>query len=852
MLQAQVPPAVSRDAPRVLEAQVDLLYKNAIVGFFPTFLVSLLALVALWDGVSHRALVAWLGASTSVSIVRFAGIRAYERRRTGSPVGRWRRLFILGTLASGGAWGVLGSLLFPASPLHQVILGFAVGGMVGGAAAFLSPVPLAYLTYAVAAVLPLAIRLIAVGSVAQVTMGLMSVAFIASMIAAARNMNTAIVDAIVLRIEREDLAERLRVEQERLVRKSEELASAHDAALAGTRAKSAFLATMSHEIRTPLNAVIGMAELVQQTELTPTQREYVATIRASGDDLLALVSDILDFSKLEAGKVELDIVSFDLRRCVEEAVDAVAPAAAKRGLEILCSVSPDSPSHVRSDPVRLRQVLTNLLSNAVKFTERGCIELRVEPRTPVGDHPDDEVELAVSVKDEGIGIPAAALPRLFERFTQAEAGTTRRYGGTGLGLAISKALVTMLGGTISVVSEPGRGSTFSFSVKAKVDGGAADDERARLIQSVRGARIALHVANERLRAHLGQQLAQWGADVVDGPADASIVDLGDGDERSSIAGRAGSGRLVALAPLSLAGAASADLARRVVTVVPKPVRATKLLRAVAQALRTDGELGPRSAATSTVPAAVARRTRVLVADDNEVNQIVQRRMLEQLGCVVDVVEHGAGALEELRKRRYEVVFLDLQMPVLDGLDTARRIVAEWPLAERPRLVAVTANAMPGDRERCLAAGMDDYVTKPVRSAALSAALRAGSPEPAAPIATGDDEYVDPTAIAELRDLEAKAGVAVLAELVGVFLRDAPALSNETQGALAAGDLPAAARAAHRLRGSAGTLGAFRLVTAAASLEAALRSGDAAAAGIAAALDPTLRATIAILRRLAES
>jgi CheY-like chemotaxis protein len=614
---------------------------------------------------------------------------------------------------------------------------------------------------------------------------------------------------------------------------------------------------MSHEIRTPLHAVIGMADLIEQTELSDEQREYVSTIHSSGESLLTLLSDILDFSKLEAGKVDVEEMMFDLRRCIDEAIDVVAPAAAKKGLELLCELSERAPSRIRSDPTRLRQILLNLLSNAVKFTAKGDIVVRVDARPHAGGSPDD-VELEIAVRDDGFGIPKEKLGRLFQSFSQVDASTTRQFGGTGLGLAICQALAMMLGGRIAVVSEPGKGSTFTLTIRTKVVLASKAEEDAASLAAVRGARAALFGTHAGVRTQVTQWLGRWGVEVVDEDFGVAILDVGATAEATTAVARLrGVGvetSIVALVPLGEPHVVG-ELGRVGVIPVTKPAKPPRILRALARALSGGQSLAPTGAGSSAVIRAVAPRAlRVLVAEDNEVNQVVEKRMLEQLGHTVDIAENGVQAIAAMRARSYDVVLLDMQMPELDGLATATQIVEEWPRA-RPRLVALTANAMSGDRERCLAAGMDDYLAKPIRRQALEAALR-GAPasDPvggASPIPTTQSGLLDREVIDDLRALDALSGKSVLKEMVEVFLRDGPAMIGAVEAAVAASDVPGAGRAAHKLKGSAAALGVYRVAFVASGIEEAAASGDLDATTQGArALTAALEAVEPALRHLA--
>jgi signal transduction histidine kinase/DNA-binding response OmpR family regulator len=826
---------VRADLRRLLQARV--LRETSGFALFGHPALMVLVILLTWEDVPHSVAIGW-----GLAVTLATGLRAWwmaslpRRDLTDAQV----RLGVRVTVALlGFCWGMGAGLALRYLPFTNIALVLAVlAGIIAASLATLSADPTSFYAFLGAIIGPTFFAVLANG---QDRLHLLTVAIVAFYAGALVIVYRRAHDALIEHLQTTALL----VSSEEAAKAAEQvMREARDLAERTAAARSAFLANMSHEIRTPMNAVLGFVELVLDTELANEQRRALELVRSSSEALLTILNDILDYSKIEADHLELEAIPFDLHKLVHATASLLAVRAREKHLELLADVSPAVPRMVRGDPTRLRQVLTNLVGNAIKFTEAGEVVIT----TTLDGSAAGLARVHFRVRDTGIGIAPDQLSVIFKEFSQADASMTRRYGGTGLGLAISQKLVDLMGGRLSVTSEPGRGSEFFFTIALPVE--AAQETHAAARASLGGRRVLVVDDNETNRRILRDVLAAEGIAVSEAmnagaglealrraaatgaPYDLTILDAQMPDQDGfELAGAVRADPVLAHARLLMLTSAGqrgdGERCRElgIQAYLTKPVSRGDLVEALGVVLA--GPVGPGAPDVVTRHTiAESRRTlRVLLAEDNLVNQQVAVAMLVKRGHTIDAVSNGREAVEAVRQRSYDVVLMDIQMPEMDGFEATAAIRA-LPGGGGIPIIALTAHALSGERENCLARGMTGYLAKPFKSHELFALVE-GSSDRARPTPVPEAaEAPPPVDLEAFRNTLREAGAEEAVDsILDTFSRQAPDRIATLVAAVAGRQAADTVRAAHTLRGAAGTIGANRLAEILERIEEIARQGD---------------------------
>jgi len=736
------------------------------------------------------------------------------------------------------AWGVGGAIVLPIVPFETVALILVVlAGIIASALTTLAADPLSLRGFLAGITLPVFVSLATSEQSHHQAAAIVVALFTIVMTLVARRAHLTLVDHL-------EVTARLAVSEGAAKRAEAVMREARDLAERVARARSAFLANMSHEIRTPMNAVLGFVELILDTELTVEQRRALELVRSSSEALLMILNDILDYSKIEAEHLELESIPFDVSKVVHATANLLAVRAREKHLELLAEVAPEVPRVVRGDPTRLRQVLMNLIGNAIKFTEQGEVVVSVSAGAI-----DGSAEIRFAVRDTGIGIAAQHVGSVFKEFTQADSTMTRRYGGTGLGLAISQRLVRLMGGELGVASEVGRGSEFTFTLSLPVE--TAPPTRSTALAALGGRRMLIVDDNQTNRRILREMLAAEGIQVeeastaADGLAalrgaagrkaryDLAILDVQMPDmDGFQLATAVRSEKAIAktnLLMLTSAGQRGDGERCRELGIrgyLTKPLSRADLLEALGTVLAGSSEdAGTPEVVTRHTIAESRRSLRVLLAEDNPVNQQVAVAMLVKRGHEVHVSSNGREAVDAVRERHYDVVLMDIQMPEMDGFEATQAIRAMDKGKDLP-IIGLTAHALSGERERCLARGMSDYLAKPFKAHELFSLVEGTAEGKVAPPPPSDTTTAPPVDLEGFRMTLREAGAEqALYSIVDTFVRQAPDRLAALAAAATRGDGAEMAKAAHVYRGAAATIGAGELAGLLERVETTARAGE---------------------------
>ena len=820
---------IQSDLARLLQAR--LVRESGLGVFAHPILISIIAAIA-WADAPHDLLIGWVSAVAGAALLRGAWLFIAPRRGVSD---RGIRNGVRATVTLLAiAWGVGGSVVLPIVPFEDAALILVVlAGIIASALTTLAADPLSIRGFVAGITLPVFVSLATSEQSLHLAAATVVGLFTIVMVLVARRAHMTLVEHL-------EVTARLAVSEEAAKRAEAVMREARDLAERVARARSAFLANMSHEIRTPMNAVLGFVELILDTELSVEQRRALELVRSSSEALLMILNDILDYSKIEAEHLELESIPFDVAKVVHATASLLAVRAREKHLELLADVPPEVPRAVRGDPTRLRQVLMNLIGNAIKFTERGEVLVTVAAVEPKNGN----VLLRFAVRDTGIGIAPEHVASIFKEFTQADSTMTRRYGGTGLGLAISQRLVRLMGGELDVTSTVGHGSEFAFSLTFPVE--AATGPRTTGLAALGGRRILVVDDNQTNRRILREMLAAEGVkvDEVSTAAegldalrrtrfDLAILDVQmpdmDGFQLATAVRadkKIAKTRLLMLTSAGQRGDGERCRELGIRGYLTKPLSRADLIEALGTVLESADDSG-REVVTRHTIAESRRSLRVLLAEDNPVNQQVAVAMLVKRGHEVHVSSNGREAVDAVRARAYDVVLMDIQMPEMDGFEATAAIRVMDKGKDLP-IIGLTAHALSGERERCLARGMSEYLAKPFKAHELFSLVEGigegkvpARPEPAPAAAAAP-----PVDLEGFRMTLREAGAEqALYSIVDTFVRQGPDRLAALAGAAATGDGPEMAKAAHVFRGAAATIGARELAELLERVETTARAGE---------------------------
>jgi signal transduction histidine kinase/DNA-binding response OmpR family regulator len=804
---------IRSDLARLLQAR--LVHESGFGIFAHPILIGVIAALA-WPDAPHDLLLGWVAAVAFGALVRGAWLFIGTRRELSDRAVRTGVRATVTLLAI--AWGVGGAIVLPIVPFETAALILVVlAGMIASALTTLAADPLSIRGFLAGITLPVFVSLATSEQSHHLAAAIVVALFTLVMAIVARRAHLTLVDHL-------RVTARLAVSEEAAKRAEAVMREARDLAERVARARSAFLANMSHEIRTPMNAMLGFVELILDTELSTEQRRALELVRSSSEALLMILNDILDYSKIEAEHLELESIPFDVSKVVHATASLLAVRAREKHLELLAEVAPEVPRVVRGDPTRLRQVLMNLIGNAIKFTEQGEVVVSVSAAALDGN-----VDLHFAVRDTGIGIAPEHVESVFKEFTQADSTMTRRYGGTGLGLAISQRLVRLMGGALAVTSEVGRGSEFAFTLSLPVE--TAPPTRGTSVAALGGRRMLIVDDNQTNRRILREMLAAEGIKVDEASTaadglnalrraryDLAILDVQmpdmDGFQlATAVRGEKALARTKLLMLTSAGQRGDGERCRElgIRGYLTKPMSRSDLLEALGTVLATSPEDAGTPAVVTRHTIAESRRSlRVLLAEDNPVNQQVAVAMLVKRGHEVHVSSNGREAVAAVRERDYDVVLMDIQMPEMDGFEATQAIRA-MPKGKDLPIIGLTAHALSGERERCLARGMSEYLAKPFKGHELFAMVERGAEGTAPPEHTPLATLAPPVDLEGFRSTLREAGAEqALYSIIDTFVRQAPDRLAALATAVTSGTGPDIAKAAHVYRGAAATIGAREL------------------------------------------